>query len=257
LPAADRGLPAADRALRPPAGQALHAGRSRPEPQLGVAPALRPALPGPELGRAESARAPEARFAEPSAGGRPELTANLSLADLERVRQALALLSDEPATGSSGGSSAASDDGPVPSSVAASLPAARPAEGGEDETDTAPLPVILPGATAVPRPEVLTAPRGPFEPARVEPPASTAGLAPENTAVPAPVDAAVPEPAEPADKLPQAASEKLDEIKDLLITAEAIGEANLDRHFDRVSQRQRELIREFFDKAMPGREPEA
>ena len=59
-----------------------------------------------------------------------------------------------------------------------------------------------------------------------------------------------------ADKLPLAAEEKLDQIKDLLITAEAIGEANLDRHFDRVSQRQRELIREFFDQAMPGQDQE-
>jgi Tat protein secretion system quality control protein TatD with DNase activity len=83
---------------------------------------------------------------------------------------------------------------------------------------------------------------------------------PEGAAVLAPDDGAVPaevEPAEPDDTLPPAAAEKLDQIKDLLITAEAIGEANLDRHFDRVSQRQRELIREFFDRAMPGSEPEA
>ena len=168
-----------------------------------------------------------------------------------------------------------SDDGPVSSAVAVGVPAALPAEGGEDETDTAPLPVILPGATAVPRPEALAAPRGPFEPARVERPGSVAVPAPVNTAVPAPLSTAVPapgnisvpapveasvpvapEPAEPDNKLPRAAAEKLDEIKDLLITAEAIGEVNLDRHFDRVSQRQRELIREFFDKAMPGREPD-
>jgi Tat protein secretion system quality control protein TatD with DNase activity len=79
--------------------------------------------------------------------------------------------------------------------------------------------------------------------------------------VPAPANTAAAagpvEPAEPAEKLSLAAAEKLDEIKDLLITAEAIGEVNLDRHFDRVSQRQRELIREFFDKAMPGSEPGA
>jgi Tat protein secretion system quality control protein TatD with DNase activity len=89
--------------------------------------------------------------------------------------------------------------------------------------------------------------------------------APADTAVPAPADAdspaleetAQPAEAESADSLSPAAAEKLDQIKDLLITAEAIGEANLDRHFERVSQRQRELIREFFENSVPGQEPEA
>jgi hypothetical protein len=96
----------------------------------------------------------------------------------------------------------------------------------------------------------------------------TAVPAQGNTAAPAPGETAGPAPersdvaaeavrAEPIDKLPAAATDKLDQIKDLLITAEAIGEANLDRHFERVSMRQRELIREFFDQAMPGREPES
>jgi hypothetical protein len=49
-----------------------------------------------------------------------------------------------------------------------------------------------------------------------------------------------------------AAADKLDQIKDLLLTAEAIGEQNLDRHFEQVSRRQRELIREFFEQAAPG-----
>jgi hypothetical protein len=181
------------------------------------------------------------------------------------VRQALQLLADEPDTASG-------------RDVTPSPPA--PSTQGGDDADTTPLPVILPGATAVPRPEVLETPRGPFEPARAAPSATVAGPAPVDAAVPPPPQAAVPaeggavlapddgtvpaeaepaepEPAEPDDTLPPAAAEKLDQIKDLLITAEAIGEANLDRHFDRVSQRQRELIREFFDRAMPGSEPEA
>jgi hypothetical protein len=139
---------------------------------------------------------------------------------------------------------AARDDDPVPAFAGASLPAALPADADEDGADTTPLPVFLPGATTVPRPEHLDTPRGPFEPAHVEPLAGVAAPA-------------VAEPAEPAEKLTRAAAQKLDEIKDLLITAEAIGEANLDRHFDRVSQRQRELIREFFEKAIPDGEPEA
>lgn len=47
------------------------------------------------------------------------------------------------------------------------------------------------------------------------------------------------------------AQAKLDQIKDLYLTAEAIGEANLDKHFEQVSQRQRELIREFFQRSGP------
>jgi len=52
--------------------------------------------------------------------------------------------------------------------------------------------------------------------------------------------------------IPAAASAKLEQIKDLYLTAEAIGEDALDRHFDEVSQRQRELIREFFERSGPG-----
>ena len=49
--------------------------------------------------------------------------------------------------------------------------------------------------------------------------------------------------------MPEAAAAKLDQIKDLYLTAEAIGEDALDKHFDQVSQRQRELIREFFERS--------
>jgi hypothetical protein len=185
------------------------------------------------------------------------------VADLDRVRKALALLSDDPAAAS--GQTAAHDDGPVPSSSAPSPTGVLVIEGG-DEADTAPLPVILPGVTSVPPPEQPDMPRGPFEPAHATSPAAVAVPEPLDAAVPAADPAVAPEatfippevaPAEAVDQLPVAAAEKLDQIKDLLITAEAIGEANLDRHFERVSQRQRELIREFFDRAMPGREPGA
>jgi hypothetical protein len=42
---------------------------------------------------------------------------------------------------------------------------------------------------------------------------------------------------------------KLDQIKDLYLTAEAIGEDALSQHFDQVSERQRQLIKEYFDQA--------
>jgi hypothetical protein len=51
----------------------------------------------------------------------------------------------------------------------------------------------------------------------------------------------------------RAARAKLDQIKELYLTAEAIGEDALVRHFDEVSQRQRDLIREYFKQ--PGRRP--
>jgi hypothetical protein len=43
--------------------------------------------------------------------------------------------------------------------------------------------------------------------------------------------------------------EKIEQIKDLYLTAEAIGEDALGRHFEELHQRQRSLIREFFEKA--------
>ncbi|HEY7144537.1 MAG TPA: hypothetical protein VH637_09840 [Streptosporangiaceae bacterium] len=47
----------------------------------------------------------------------------------------------------------------------------------------------------------------------------------------------------------QPAQAKLDQIKDLYLTAEAIGEDALVKHFDEVSRRQRELIREYFEQS--------
>ncbi len=43
--------------------------------------------------------------------------------------------------------------------------------------------------------------------------------------------------------------EKIEQIKDLYLTAEAIGEEALVKHFDQLKKRQRSLIREFFEKA--------
>ncbi len=41
---------------------------------------------------------------------------------------------------------------------------------------------------------------------------------------------------------------KMDQIKDLYLTAEAIGEDALDKNFELVSDRQRQLIREYFNQ---------
>ena len=126
----------------------------------------------------------------------------------------------------------------------------QPANRDEDDILTSPLPVILPGATSVPRPAPVEAPRGPFEPARPGQgsvrPASVTG----SVELP-PADYQPPVPPPPRALAPGAAA-KLDQIKDLYVTAEAIGPDALDKHFDQVSQRQRELIREFFQRSEPG-----
>jgi hypothetical protein len=52
-----------------------------------------------------------------------------------------------------------------------------------------------------------------------------------------------------AEPPPAATQEKIEQIKDLYLTAEAIGEDALGKHFDQLRQRQRSLISEFFEKA--------
>ena len=42
---------------------------------------------------------------------------------------------------------------------------------------------------------------------------------------------------------------KLEQIKDLYLTAEAIGEANVDKHFDQLLAQQRELISDYFQRS--------
>jgi hypothetical protein len=54
---------------------------------------------------------------------------------------------------------------------------------------------------------------------------------------------------------PAPAQAKLDQIKDLYLTAEAIGEDALVRHFEEVSSRQRDLIRQYFEQSGLGTGP--
>jgi hypothetical protein len=166
--------------------------------------------------------------------------------------------------------------GPVPGEREGDRQASHGPDNGDDDDDdvlTSPLPAILPGATALPRPGPVEAPRGPFEPARPNqpagrPPSITGSVEPPPVTFSAPHPIPVPplgpslrpapatpsEPSVPPRLMPEAAAAKLDQIKDLYLTAEAIGEDALDRHFDQVSQRQRELIREFFDRSKPSSE---
>ena len=142
--------------------------------------------------------------------------------------------------------------GPVPYDRDVSGQASFPSDDRDDDILTRPLPVILPGATTLPRPAPIAAPRGPFEPARPSQPPRSASITGSVEPPPATFAAPAPAPAAPPVRpIPEAAAAKLDQIKDLYLTAEAIGEDALDKHFDQVSQRQRELIREFFERSGP------
>jgi hypothetical protein len=125
---------------------------------------------------------------------------------------------------------------------------ANPAAGRDDDTVTAPLPAILPGATSVPRPDPAEAPRGFFEPVRSTSP-SPRPVSVTGKVEPPPVDYAAPVAPRP---IPPEAAAKLDQLKDLYLTAEAIGKDALDKHFDQVSQRQSELIKDFFNRSDSG-----
>ena len=46
-----------------------------------------------------------------------------------------------------------------------------------------------------------------------------------------------------------AQAQKLEQIKDFYLTAEAIGEQNVDKHFDQLIAQQRELISEYFKQS--------
>jgi len=99
--------------------------------------------------------------------------------------------------------------------------------------------------------------RGPFEPlvSSADPPGTIRGSAvdpgagPENAA-------GAPAEGEPGDTV-HAQARKLEQIKDLYLTAEAIGESNVDKHFDQLLAQQRELISDYFRQSpvAPGHDP--
>jgi hypothetical protein len=87
--------------------------------------------------------------------------------------------------------------------------------------------------------------RGPFEPlvSSSDPPG--AGRSDIARADEGPEDAGAPE------ESPYDRARKLEQIKDLYLTAEAIGEANVDKHFDQLLAQQRELISDYFRQPGP------
>ena len=96
------------------------------------------------------------------------------------------------------------------------------------------------GNETAPAPDTGT--RGPFEPlvSSSELPGATRSAEPAG-------------PDRPADPEP-AQERKLEQIKDLYLTAQAIGEENVDKHFDHLLAQQRELISDYFRQSgAPGR----
>ncbi len=115
-------------------------------------------------------------------------------------------------------------------------PRATPA--GPDEHDAAywyDLPGT--GAKEAMTPRVSQETRGPFEPL-----VSSADPRPQQTPGTASAD---------GQEYTQAS--KLEQIKDLYLTAEAIGEANVDKHFDHLLTQQRELISDYFKQSNAAR----
>ncbi len=121
----------------------------------------------------------------------------------------------------------------------------------------------LPGSAAGPGapPQSGEEARGPFEPlvSSSDPP----GTAGRSSPGPGAAEPAVPDTAH-ADQAPgdfgaggapaESAydrARKLEQIKDLYLTAEAIGEANVDKHFDQLLAQQRELISDYFRQPGP------
>jgi hypothetical protein len=121
----------------------------------------------------------------------------------------------------------------------------------------------LPGSAAGPGvpPQPGEEARGPFEPlvSSSDPPgAARRSSTGPDAAVPAVPDVARADqaPADSAAGDPPAESaydraRKLEQIKDLYLTAEAIGEANVDKHFDQLLAQQRELISDYFRQPGP------
>jgi hypothetical protein len=125
------------------------------------------------------------------------------------------------------------DPSPQSADPAADSPAQDPAEH-----DTGYWYDLLTEDTAPRRQET----RGPFEPLQ-----SSSGTSSGPGAAATGTGSARTGPGQPpADDTAQARARKLEQLKDLYLTAEAIGEENVDKHFDQLLAQQRELISEYF-----------
>jgi hypothetical protein len=149
---------------------------------------------------------------------------------------------------------------------AGSTAAADARDGVGPDDETTPMAVILGSESQDQQPAAAAEPdvsggsqakrmRGPFEPPD-KPDHVDGGTPPSDPAA----DTGAEESAEETTMSGAArasvwspAAAKMDQIKDLYLTAEAIGEDALDQHFELVSDRQRQLIKEYFNQMGTGR----
>ena len=124
------------------------------------------------------------------------------------------------------------------------LAATAPEPGQNDAAYWNDLPVS--GARADAPAHVVEDARGPFEPlvSSAGPPATPGAARPDQAP-----DGAGPD--DPREEAVHDRARKLEQIKDLYLTAEAIGESNVDKHFDQLLAQQRELISEYFRQPGP------
>ena len=127
----------------------------------------------------------------------------------------------------------------------------QPAPGQNDAAYWYDLPVAGAGPDAPAH--VVEEARGPFEPlvSSADPPDAgrRASEAPDAARPDQAPDAAGPD--DRREETVHDRARKLEQIKDLYLTAEAIGEANVDKHFDHLLAQQRELISEYFRQPGP------
>jgi hypothetical protein len=151
----------------------------------------------------------------------------------------------------------------VPNPPPASGADAARSDDVSPDADTTPMAVILgdkslghqPAATPAGHDDEPAGPdvkrmRGPFEPPEKADPGGAGKPSLDKAANAGAIDFAGEKTTSGAPRAsvwsPGAA--KMDQIKDLYLTAEAIGEDALDKHFELVSDRQRQLITEYFNE---------
>jgi hypothetical protein len=116
-----------------------------------------------------------------------------------------------------------------------------------------------PGGSEGGTPHVPAQTRGPFEPlvSSADTPGTTSRFAASPDGTELAGDAAspgqAPDAADDGEDPAHAHMRKLEQIKDLYLTAEAIGEANVEKHFDLLLAQQRELISDYFRQSSAAR----
>ncbi|MGP0027417.1 MAG: hypothetical protein ACLPKE_29285, partial [Streptosporangiaceae bacterium] len=207
-----------------------------------VAPDGAPGYSGPEPGGTYTYREDPADYFSGSADDQPAADEPPAVAGADEPDPAHVSAPEMPAP-------TAAEPGPAPDIEPELLPAY---DAGRDQQ-----PYVAPHD---PHNGAQTEPfRGPFEPHPAQPklgdladPAPPVELTPYSelsrtrTVPGADADTVGGPPAGRREPANEGSEEKLEKIKDLYLTVEAIGDENVDKHFDELLKRQRELISDYF-----------